>query len=94
MMRFDKTINYVRSEKLHSVLKRRYIITEHGLSVLDNYSSCFIKEDKDITYLLKRVHIEADENKERVAKEIFEKKKGYRLIREAKKAAKDAEKKR
>lgn len=59
-MMCDKLVNYVRAEKLHPVLKRRYIITERGYSVLDNYTALLTKKEREIDYLLKKVHIDAD----------------------------------
>ncbi len=60
VMKGEKLVDYVRSEKLHPVLKRRYIITEQGYRILDNYTSLFTKAERDISYLLKKVHTDAD----------------------------------
>ena len=53
-------VAYARSEKLHPVLKRRYLLTDKAHSVIDNYLALFSKEDKNMTYMIKKVHIDAD----------------------------------
>lgn len=58
-MKGEKLVDYVRASGLHRILKREYIITERGYSVLDNYISYFYKTDKNVDFLLKKVHKDA-----------------------------------
>jgi hypothetical protein len=59
IMKGEKLVDYVRTKELHPILKREYIITERGQSVLDNYMSLYSRLNKDVDFLLKKVHKDA-----------------------------------
>ena len=59
-MRKNGLVKHISSAGYHPVLKRRFIITDRGYFVLDNYMSLFFRKKRDLSYLLKKVHIDAD----------------------------------
>jgi hypothetical protein len=60
-MKMNGLVDYVKSEDLHPILKRRYIITDKGKKCIDNYIRMMNRKQKDINYLLKKIRKEATE---------------------------------